>query len=158
MITEDKKTQIIVSGIHYATGKPVSLEIRDGRIIKIAEPERLKAEEMNLFIAPGLIDNQINGYANIDFSGSALSASGVIDAAKAIWSGGVTTFLPTLITGSHETLLKNFRILNEALTLDSRLAGSVPGFHLEGPYISPDEGFRDAIRFSISVSLYGMNS
>ncbi|MBK8884730.1 MAG: N-acetylglucosamine-6-phosphate deacetylase [Bacteroidales bacterium] len=142
MITEDIKAQIIVSGIHYATGKPVSLEIRDGRIIKIAEPERLKAEEMNLFIAPGLIDNQINGYANIDFSGSALSASGVIDAAKAIWSGGVTTFLPTLITGSHETLLKNFRILNEALTLDSRLAGSVPGFHLEGPYISPDEGFR----------------
>lgn len=142
MITEDKRTQIIVNGIHYATGKPVSLEIRDGRIIKIAEPERLKAEEMNLFIAPGLIDNQINGYANVDFSGSALSASGVIDAAKAIWSGGVTTFLPTLITGSHETLLKNFRILNEALTLDSRLAGSVPGFHLEGPYISPDEGFR----------------
>jgi N-acetylglucosamine-6-phosphate deacetylase len=54
----------------------------------------------------------------------------------------VTTFLPTLITGSHENLVRNFGVLNEALILDSRLAGSVPGYHLEGPYISPDDGYR----------------
>ena len=64
---------------------------------------------MKLFIAPGLIDNQINGYANVDFSGNDLSADGVIDAAKAIWRDGVTTFLPTLITGSHENLIKKFQ-------------------------------------------------
>jgi N-acetylglucosamine-6-phosphate deacetylase len=142
MITEEKKTQFVVSGIHYATGKPVSLEIRDGRIINITEPERLQENEMNLIIAPGLIDNQINGYANIDFSGKNLTAAGVIYAAEAIWKEGVTTFLPTLITGSHETLIENFSVLNEALISDGRVAGSVPGFHLEGPFISPDEGYR----------------
>jgi N-acetylglucosamine-6-phosphate deacetylase len=142
MNTKDKQTQFNVSGIHYATGKPVTLDISDGRIINITEPESLNEEEMNLFIAPGLIDNQINGYANVDFSGTELSASGVVNAAESIWSGGVTTFLPTLITSSHENLVKNFRILSEALSADSRLAGSVPGFHLEGPYISSDEGYR----------------
>ena len=142
MITKEIRTQYIVSGIHYATGKPVSLEISDGRIINISEPERLIEGDMNLFIAPGLIDNQINGYANVDFSGKNLSAGGVIAAAEAIWQEGVTTFLPTLITGSHENLIANFNVLNEALVTDKRLAGSIVGFHLEGPYISPDEGYR----------------
>jgi N-acetylglucosamine-6-phosphate deacetylase len=142
MMTKEKEAQFIVSGIHYATGKPVSLEIRNGRITNITEPDRLKEEEMNLFIAPGLIDNQINGYANVDFSGKNLSAGGVIDAAEAIWKEGVTTFLPTLITGSHENLVANFSVLNEAIVKDTRLAGSIPGFHLEGPFISPDEGYR----------------
>lgn len=141
-MTKEKETHFFVGGIHYASRKPVSLEIRNGRIINITESDRLKEEEMNLFIAPGLIDNQINGYANVDFSGKNLSARGVIDAAEAIWKEGVTTFLPTLITGSHENLIKNFSVLNEALITDERLAGSVPGFHLEGPFISPDEGYR----------------
>ena len=141
-MTKEKEAQFIISGIHYATGEPVSLEIRDGLIINISEPESPEEENMNLFIAPGLIDNQINGFANVDFSGKKLSAGGVIVAAEAIWKEGVTTFLPTLITGSHENLIENFSVLNEALISDKRLAGSVPGFHLEGPYISPDEGFR----------------
>ena len=142
MITKEKESQSIVSGIHYATGQPVKIGIRDGRIVSIFETAGSGKDLKDLFIAPGLIDNQINGYANIDFSGNNLSAGGVIEAAKAINRDGVTTFLPTLITGSHEHLIRNFAILHEALTKDERLAGSVPGFHLEGPYISPDEGYR----------------
>jgi N-acetylglucosamine-6-phosphate deacetylase len=142
MMTKTKEIPFTIGGIHYATGNPVRLEIKDGKIADITEADRPEKEELNLFVAPGLIDNQINGYANIDFSGNDLSSSGVIDAAKAIWKEGVTTFLPTVITGSHELLLKNFTVLNAALTMDERLAGSVPGFHLEGPYISPDEGYR----------------
>jgi N-acetylglucosamine-6-phosphate deacetylase len=142
MMTKGNEIQFIIRGIHYATGKPVSLEIKDGRIVAISEADWLADEEMDLIIAPGLIDNQINGYANVDFSGKNLSSGGVIESAQAIWRDGVTTFLPTLITGSHESLIKNFSILNEALSKDDRLSGSVPGFHLEGPYISSDEGYR----------------
>jgi N-acetylglucosamine-6-phosphate deacetylase len=139
---KEKRTQLIVSGIHYATGQPVKIEIRDGQIRSVTESDRIEKDSMDLFIAPGLIDNQINGYANVDFSGNDLTSSGVIEAANAIRKDGVTTFLPTLITGSHEKLIKNFTVLHEALCKDNRLAGSVPGFHLEGPYISPDEGYR----------------
>jgi N-acetylglucosamine-6-phosphate deacetylase len=139
---KEHKIQSSVTGIHYITGKPVRVEISDGMISGISETGQSEEGTMNLVLAPGLIDNQINGYSGVDFSGSDLTAEGVVLAAKAIWKDGVTSFLPTVITGSHERLIKNFRILNEALGSDSKLAGSVPGFHLEGPYISPDEGYR----------------
>jgi N-acetylglucosamine-6-phosphate deacetylase len=141
-MAKKEKPNSIVEGIHYATGRPVKIKIKDGRITSVSETERTGKELMDLIIAPGLIDNQINGYAGVDFSGNDLSAGSVIEAASSIRRDGVTTFLPTLITGSHEKLIKNFGILYEALMMDERLAGSVPGFHLEGPYISPAEGYR----------------
>ena len=134
--------QTIIEGIHYATGRPVRLTVRDGMIAGIAENRDEMKTGRDIYIAPGLIDNQINGYANVDFSGNDLSVSGFIHAAKQIWKSGVTTFLPTLITNSHENLIRNFGILRQALEENTIFEGSVPGFHLEGPYISPDEGFR----------------
>jgi N-acetylglucosamine-6-phosphate deacetylase len=131
-----------IEGIHYATGNPVKLEISDGIIIDIVEINELSGESKNLIIAPGLIDNQINGYANIDFSGNNLTAEGIMSATTAIRRDGVTTFIPTLITNSHDNLIKNFRILDEACRAFSQVSDSVPGFHLEGPYLSPEEGYR----------------
>jgi N-acetylglucosamine-6-phosphate deacetylase len=46
-----------------------------------------------------------------------------------------------LITNSPQNLLRNFQILAASLQ-DSDVALSVPGFHLEGPYLSRVEGFR----------------
>jgi N-acetylglucosamine-6-phosphate deacetylase len=141
-MTKDKRDLFTVEGISYVTGNPVRIEIIGGIIKNIIETERLKDENINLFVSPGLIDNQINGYANVDFSGSNLHDGDVIEAAKAIWRDGVTSFLPTLITNSHENLIKNFTILDEAIRKNEMLRDSIPGFHLEGPYISPLEGFR----------------
>jgi N-acetylglucosamine-6-phosphate deacetylase len=131
-----------IEGIHYVTGKPVRIEVSEGIIREISEISELKEENNVWYIAPGLIDNQINGYANVDFSGNNLVLADVTLAARAIWKEGVTTFLPTLISNSHENLLRNFRILNEALMKDELLRLSIPGFHLEGPYISPEDGYR----------------
>ena len=61
-------------------------------------------------------------------------------AVEAIRKDGVTSFFPTVITGSHENLLIAFGNLAEAMK-DEEVRRSVPGFHLEGPYISPEEGF-----------------
>ena len=128
-----------IKAIHYETGKPVSVEIRNGivsSISEIGESEQIQ----NLFIAPGLIDNQINGYKGVDFSDAGLTTERMRMAVEAIRSDGVTTFFPTVITGSHGNLVKTFRNLAEALK-DDEVRSSVPGFHLEGPYISPEEGF-----------------
>ncbi len=141
-MTEERKDRFTIEAIHYETGKPVSIEIVNGFIGSISEISGLKNSSTNLYVAPGLIDNQINGYANVDFSGSNLTVDDVIDATRAIWKDGVTSFLPTLITNSHENLIKNFRILDKAIRGDEKLRESIPGFHLEGPYISPEEGYR----------------
>jgi len=139
---KDKRVKFAVEGIHYGTGNPVRIEIIDGLIGKIVEIEKLENGDRNRYVAPGLIDNQINGYANVDFSGNTLTTENILEAAKAIWRGGVTSFLPTFITNSHENLITNFRIFNKAIQSDNMLSGSIPGLHLEGPYISPVEGYR----------------
>lgn len=130
----------IVRGIHYASGKNVRIKFSDGVIDCIDEIENSRGES-KLYIAPGLIDNQINGYANVDFSGDNLTTDDVIRAIRAIWRTGVTTFLPTLLTNSHKNLIRNFEVLAKAAAIGDE-GGSIAGFHLEGPYISSLEGYR----------------
>lgn len=127
---------------HYQDGTPVSIRISDGRISEVS-PLDDQAEAPELYVAPGLIDIQINGYMGIDFTGENLSLEGIRSATKALWKEGVTTFLPTVITADNERLAANFAILAKALK-DPEIGPSIPGFHLEGPYISPIAGFRGA--------------
>ncbi|MDX9726164.1 MAG: N-acetylglucosamine-6-phosphate deacetylase [Bacteroidales bacterium] len=128
-----------IKAIHYSTGKPVRIRIAGGLIYGI---ENLKnaSETGGRYVAPGLIDNQVNGFMGVDFSWPSLSPDMMVRAVKALNREGVTSFFPTVITNSHDNLLKIFRNLRKSLEEDEvRL--SVPGFHLEGPYISPEEGF-----------------
>lgn len=127
--------------IAYDTGKPVTVEIVNGKISKIKT--KSSSSSSQLFIAPGLIDIQINGYMGVDFSDQSLTPEMLHNAVEALWAQGVTTILPTVITASPGSLLNSFNLLDAALT-DQRTALSVPGFHLEGPYISPEKGFRGA--------------
>ena len=134
--------QQMVEGLFYFDEKPVSIEIIDGKIAKVKHlPSGSKVPEM--YVAPGLIDIQINGYMGIDFADQDLTIEGVREATKALWEEGVTTFLPTLITADQESLKNSFSILSKSL--DDEVVGmSIPGFHLEGPYISPVKGYRGA--------------
>jgi N-acetylglucosamine-6-phosphate deacetylase len=133
------KDYIKIEAIHYETNKPVTLEIKDGLISAVKEASG-SSQISDLYVAPGLFDNQINGYKGIDFSDTALTTEKMMTAVEAIRRDGVTCFLPTVITGSHENLQRSFRNLAEVLK-DEDIRDSVPGFHLEGPYISPEEGF-----------------
>lgn len=131
-----------IEGIHYHTGQPVIIKVEDGIIKSIIVDAEINAENSKFIVAPGLIDNQVNGYMGIDFSGTDLSTEKVIQAAGGMWKDGVTTFLPTLLTNSHKNLVRNSTIIAEALRSSDRLGYSVPGIHLEGPYISSEEGYR----------------
>jgi len=95
------------------------------------------------FIAPGLIDIQVNGFAGVDFSDPEITREKVVAVLPRIWKTGVTSFCATLGTNTHERLRRNFRVLAEAYRLHPQFARSVPCFHLEGPYVSP-EGARGA--------------
>ena len=131
-----------VEGVLYLDGKPVSIEIADGKIAKINHLSS-HSELPEIYVAPGLIDIQINGYMGIDFASQDLTIEGIREVAKALWKEGVTSFLPTLITADQESLKNSFSILSESLD-DEETGMSIPGFHLEGPYISPVKGFRGA--------------
>lgn len=133
-----------IEGLHYQSGKPLSIGIVDGCIGSIVGKERLdNTEYEDIFVAPGLIDNQVNGYKSIGFSSPDLTVEGVRSVTRSLWKYGVTTYLPTVITGPHDRLVKSFSVMSAALN-ESDIASSVSGFHLEGPYISPESGYRGA--------------
>lgn len=136
---------VIVTGLYYADNKPVKIAIKDGSISSVKRITHLPGNIPGLIIAPGFIDNQVNGFAGVSFTfgGGELTSEGVKKAAVELWKTGVTTFIPTLTTNSNELLSKNFSVLAGVID-DSELLGSIPGFHLEGPYISPVDGFRGA--------------
>jgi N-acetylglucosamine-6-phosphate deacetylase len=140
---QDTPTRI--EGYLYLDHSPVTIEIQHGRILKINRLTDIPAGFPDVYIAPGLIDNQVNGYAGVSFAfgGSDLTAEGVVKATEALWKEGVTTYLPTLTTNAREILVKNFEILAEVMK-SKPVKGSIPGFHLEGPFISPEDGFRGA--------------
>ena len=122
--------------------KPVFIHLKDGSISKIV-PNEESSNPPKFFVAPGLIDIQINGYVGVDFSGPNLTVEDVIKATKALWKVGVTSYFPTVITQDISIIKKNLAILAKAKD-DPEIGISIPGFHLEGPYISPKKGFRGA--------------
>ena len=129
-----------VRGIHYESGKQILVGIRNGKISGITETTEPSNEKADYYIAPGLIDNQVNGYRGVDFSGKGLNYDEFKAATTELWKDGVTSFIPTIVTGSHEDMLRNLRILAD-VTEDKYLLNSIPGFHLEGPYLSKEAGF-----------------
>ena len=134
-----------ITGHFYRDGEAIAVKIADGHIVEIQRLQESSGgnEVPEVYIAPGLVEVQINGYMGVDFSGEDLTLEGVRKATRELWKAGVTTYLPTLISQSHERLKNNFTVLGKALN-DPEIGASIAGFHLEGPYMSPVKGFRGA--------------
>ena len=132
---------MVIEAKHYMTGFPIRLEIGEGIIEKITEIPDSESGN-SLFIAPGFTDNQVNGCGGIDFAQKDLSCSELERAASILLKEGVTTFLPTLITDSHLNLVRSLGNISSAMDESELLRYMIPGIHLEGPFISPEDGFR----------------
>lgn len=134
-----------VEGLYYLDNKPIEIGIKDGKISYKKRIRKMSDGASSIIIAPGLIDNQVNGYKGYSFvnTGKDLSLEGIKDLTYAFWKVGITTFLPTLTTNDHNIFLRNLELLAKAKE-DPAIRGSIAGFHLEGPYISPSDGYRGA--------------
>jgi N-acetylglucosamine-6-phosphate deacetylase len=87
---------------------------------------------------PGLVDIQVNGFGGVDFNSPDVSADRIREILPALRATGVTRFLPTLITGSLD------RFATCARTINAVDDPAIAGIHMEGPYISPNDGPRGA--------------
>lgn len=90
----------------------------------------------------GLVDLQVNGFAGVDFNDAGLTAAAFDHACEAMLRGGVTTFLPTLITATQPELAARFAALDRAVATSRLGPLMAPGYHLEGPFLNPAPGFR----------------
>jgi N-acetylglucosamine-6-phosphate deacetylase len=90
------------------------------------------------YVGPALVDLQVNGFAGVDFNATATTSDDVARALDAMEATGVGLCLPTIITSSTD------HFAHCARTILGAEHPSVAGLHMEGPYISPENGFRGA--------------
>jgi len=89
----------------------------------------------------GLLDLQVNGFAGVDFNNAALTADALEYALHAMLATGVTACLPTVISAAEDVMAVRLAALDRAVA-GSRLGRlMVPGYHLEGPFLSTEPGY-----------------
>jgi N-acetylglucosamine-6-phosphate deacetylase len=125
---------------HYATAEPLAVTAADGRITAVGPSDRNPRQ----WLAPTFFDVQINGCLGVGFNSPTLTVEQVHAVTAECRRHGVGAYCPTLITGAFESLRHGFSTLAKALDADAELARRIPGFHLEGPYLSAEDGPRGA--------------
>ena len=94
------------------------------------------------FVTLGFFDLQVNGFAGVDFNAPGLTPESLDAALQAMLASGVTKCLPTIISAAPDQLADRFQTLEDSVR-QSRLGPyMVAGYHLEGPFISPEDGYR----------------
>ncbi len=125
---------------HYASGEPLAISIAGGRIASLAP----SVERPTAWIAPSFFDPQINGCLGNSFNAQSLTADGVRLVTTECRRHGIGGYCPTLITAGFDALRHGFATLTAARDSDLELARAIPGYHLEGPYLSDEDGPRGA--------------
>jgi len=126
------------SGIDATTGSGTEITF-NGNI----ESVRPTAVRPSMWIAPGWVDIQVNGFAGVDYNSPATPHEEIARSVQVQYSAGMTRFYPTVITGSPDDMLAALK--NLARAKDTLTEGAaMDGFHVEGPHISPEEGPRGA--------------
>jgi N-acetylglucosamine-6-phosphate deacetylase len=127
-------------GIHVATGELI--EVSFGTSIDSVEPVLGRIDNPPL-LAPGFIDLQVNGYAGVDYNSPGAAHEHIGRSLRELYACGVTRLFATVITGPPDNMaaaLRNLADVRERIPEGE----SIEGIHLEGPYISPEDGPRGA--------------
>lgn len=126
----------------YATGQPVRLGWKERLVSSFgASPSQ---SEPNQWLAPALIDLQINGFAGVDFQQDGLGIGDLVQAISGLRAAGCGRFLLTLITDQWSTMLRRLAHLRSLREQSPLLASAIAGWHLEGPFLSAEPGYRGA--------------
>lgn len=131
---------MILHARYYATGDPVRITIQAETIAAIEPSDQNPAA----WVAPAFFDPQMNGCRGVSFNSQSLTGDGVRVVVDECHKHGIGAFLPTLITNGFEAIRHGFATLATAIDSDAALARRLPGFHLEGPYLSGEDGPRGA--------------
>ncbi|HEY7426505.1 MAG TPA: N-acetylglucosamine-6-phosphate deacetylase [Gemmataceae bacterium] len=136
--------QLRLRARHYATGEHLDIVCERGRIRAMAAAGDGPVDVEAGWAAPALFDLQINGCDGISFNSPRLTGDDIRRVVHVSRRHGIGALCPTLVTNSAEALLHGFATLRRACEVDTDLARAIPALHLEGPYISAEDGPRGA--------------
>jgi N-acetylglucosamine-6-phosphate deacetylase len=104
----------------------------------------LDAEDGLMGFPMKFVDLQVNGYAGVDFNGDALDAERVDAASARMESEGVEGMLVTIITDAPAAMEARLRSVVKLRESVPSLRRIMRGFHIEGPFLNPEDGYRGA--------------
>jgi len=126
----------------YRTKAAVELAWEAGQITQLRPTT--EAVAANVWLAPLLIDVQVNGYAGVDFQQDDLTEGELLTAVRGLQRDGCGQILLTLITDEWERLLARLRHVRALRNANAELRAGIVGWHIEGPFLSPEPGFKGA--------------
>ncbi|TWU40868.1 N-acetylglucosamine-6-phosphate deacetylase [Novipirellula artificiosorum] len=89
----------------------------------------------------GWVDLQVNGYAGVDFNSETLNEAAMIRACQRLRADGVEQCLVTIITAPIAAMTKQVERIVSWIDSQALIRSVVAGLHLEGPFLSPHDGF-----------------
>src|SRR5437763_11108529 len=96
-------------------------------------------------LAP-LFDFQVNGFAGVDFQRDGLTLPTLRQAVDGLRQHETGRIFLTLVTDEIDALCRRFENIERLRAADPVIAAMVVGYHLEGPWLSPEPGYRGAHR------------
>lgn len=147
--TKISKDAQVVRGVILGEERPVDVFVdpHDRVITQIRSAGRGPVDfgGEDCLICPPLVDTQVNGANGVDLQADDLCVEDVWEVARFLASCGVSRWFPTLITASQEAMEFRCRVIADAAEeMPPGLGAAIAGIHLEGPFISPEDGARGA--------------
>ncbi|GHV85861.1 N-acetylglucosamine-6-phosphate deacetylase [Spirochaetia bacterium] len=139
----------------FAMMEHCSVLVEDGTIADVFSQRRFEQKHFGpgvqvidtggAYISPGFIDTHIHGFGGYgtddavypEAASSKDAAESMIEMSRLLVQYGVTAFNPTLYPAPGDVLVKAVAAVSAAMGKES--GARIMGFHLEGPFISPNK-------------------
>lgn len=139
-----KSPPTTLRGKSIFTGQGCSIQVSEGKIVSNDYVDDLSEDEQRVWISPGFFDIQVNGFLGSDYSLSDLSHDHIRSICASLATAGTTKHVPTIVTSPHSRIIRNLETMADAMDSYAEIRDAIPLFHIEGPYISPEDGPRGA--------------
>jgi len=138
-------TALTVRGRLTPAGEPLDVVVEHGAITAVQPAAGGPAVgDAGCLLGEAFFDLQVNGFAGVDFNRPAVTSGELRRAVTAMQRHGVARFLVTIITAPLPHMEATLSALARARDEDPALAYAIPGVHLEGPFLAPEDGPRGA--------------
>jgi N-acetylglucosamine-6-phosphate deacetylase len=95
-------------------------------------------------VVTSLFDIQVNGFAGVDFQDPGTTMAQARGAVDALARHQTLRFFPTFITDDIEAIEAKLRLWERFRAADPAIATAACGYHIEGPWLNPEPGYRGA--------------
>ncbi len=128
-----------ITARHYRTRQTVAVAWHQG-VIRSIRP-LAPVPDPEVWIAPALVDLQVNGFGGVDFQRDDLAVEDLRTAVQGLQAAGCTRFLLTLVTDEWPRMVERLRRVRELRATSPALEHAIAGWHIEGPFLSAEPGY-----------------